>query len=99
LRQALFFEMSFDKALSLEDAVDVASDLQDLVTIGTHRTAAFDYLHLYNADVFTEGQTAASARRLRGFSCPGTRAQMRGSGGRTATTCRLRSTSSAGWTA
>ena len=33
----------------------MASDLQDLVTIGTHRIAAFDYLHLYNADVFTEG--------------------------------------------
>jgi hypothetical protein len=59
LRQSMFFEMSFTKTLSLEEAVDVASDLQDLVTIGTHRIAAFDYLHLYNADVYSEGPNSS----------------------------------------
>jgi hypothetical protein len=54
LRQSLSFELTFNETVSLEDAVDVASDLQDLVTVGTHRVAAFEYLHLYNPDIFTE---------------------------------------------
>lgn len=55
LRQSCFFEMTLNQTVPLEDAVDVASDLQDLVSIGTHRVAAFDFLHLYHAETFTEG--------------------------------------------
>ena len=45
------FDFKSTKALSTADIVDVASDLQDLVSIATDATAAFDYLHLYSEEI------------------------------------------------
>lgn len=41
----------FNERLTLEDVLDVASDLQDLVSIGTNRTAAYEHVHLYDSDI------------------------------------------------
>lgn len=47
LTQSMLFHFEADRSMSVADIVDVASDLQDLVSIGTKATAAFEYLHLY----------------------------------------------------
>jgi len=61
LRQSLYFEMSFDKELSLQDAVDV---VQRLAGPGNYRHASgarVDYLHLCRAEIFTEGPNGSGS--------------------------------------
>jgi hypothetical protein len=53
-----------DQALPVAGVVDVASDLQDLVTIGTHRIAAFTYMHLYNSDLCVEPEPGGPIAKL-----------------------------------
>lgn len=52
--QTLYFRMRFDQVLSLVDVIDVASDLQDLVSIATCRTAAFEEIGLFHPDLSYE---------------------------------------------
>jgi Apea-like HEPN len=52
-----------DQALPVAGVVDVASDLQDLVTIGTHRIAAFTYMHLYHSDLCVEPEPGGPRRQ------------------------------------
>jgi hypothetical protein len=52
LTQAAWFHLEFDKLLPLPDVIDVASDLQDLVSIGTDRPAAFEHFRLWHPDLF-----------------------------------------------
>ncbi len=40
--------------VSMDDLLDLASDMQDLVSIATHRTAAFESVRFWHPDVFHE---------------------------------------------
>jgi ApeA N-terminal domain 1/Apea-like HEPN len=54
LTQDAWFHIEFDEVLPLPDVVDVASDLQDLVSIGTNRPAAFEHFRLWHPDFYRE---------------------------------------------
>jgi hypothetical protein len=54
LTQTCSVSWRFGRDLSLADAVDLSSDLQDLVSIGTSRVAAFEYVHLCHRDLADE---------------------------------------------
>jgi hypothetical protein len=64
LTQSFSLEVKFDQALPVADVIDVASDLQDLVTIGTHRIAAYTYMHLYHADLYLEPEAGGPRHQL-----------------------------------
>jgi hypothetical protein len=51
IAQEFSFGVDFSKIASAEDLLDVVSDLQDLVSIGTGRTAAFYKLTLFHPDL------------------------------------------------
>ena len=59
LTQALSLNLTLTKALPAADILDIASDLQDLVSIGTNRVAAYTFTHLYHEDLTTEGVNGA----------------------------------------
>jgi hypothetical protein len=54
LTQAAWFHIEFDEVLPLPDVVDLASDLQDLVSIGTDRPAAFEHFRLWHPDFYRD---------------------------------------------
>jgi hypothetical protein len=54
LTQAAWFHAQFNEVLPLPDVIDVASDLQDLVSIGTDRPAAFKHFRLWHPDFYRE---------------------------------------------
>jgi hypothetical protein len=54
LTQGASFKFAFDRVLDAAKVVDVASDLQDLVSIGTDTTADFVNLHLFGDQVAEE---------------------------------------------
>jgi hypothetical protein len=54
LTQGAQFHAEFNEVLPLADVVDLASDLQDLVSIGTDRPAAFERFVLWHPDIFIE---------------------------------------------
>jgi ApeA N-terminal domain 1 len=62
LTQDAWFHIEFDEALPLPDVVDVASDLQDLVSIGTDRSAAFEHFRLWHPDLYRD---RPDGRRIR----------------------------------
>jgi hypothetical protein len=62
LTQDLSFSWTFRSDLSTADAVDLTSDLQDLVTIGSCRVAAYRFLHLYHRDLGQELPSGARAK-------------------------------------
>jgi hypothetical protein len=61
LTQNLSFSLGFDRTLQLADIIDVASDLQDLVSIGVDRAAGYDYVDLYHSDL---GKDLPSGKRV-----------------------------------
>jgi hypothetical protein len=54
LTQGAQFHVEFNEILPLADVVDLASDLQDLVSIGTDRPAAFERFVLWHPDISVE---------------------------------------------
>jgi hypothetical protein len=54
LTQGAYFHAEFNEILPLAEVVDLASDLQDLVSIGTDRSAAFERLVLWHPDLSIE---------------------------------------------
>jgi hypothetical protein len=54
LTQAAWFHIDFNEVLPLSDVIDLASDLQDLVSIGTDRPAAFEHFRLWPPDFYRE---------------------------------------------
>jgi hypothetical protein len=54
LGQSFVFELDYPNVRTADELVDVASDLQDLVSIGTGRTAAFRDLRVFHPDVYQE---------------------------------------------
>jgi hypothetical protein len=54
LAQDAWFHIEFDEVLPLPDVVDIASDLQDLVSIGTDRPAAFEHFRLWHPDFYRD---------------------------------------------
>jgi len=51
LEQSFRFYLDYPDVHTVDDLVEVASDLQDLVSIGTGRTAAFQELRMFHPDV------------------------------------------------
>jgi hypothetical protein len=62
LTQAAWFHVQFNEVLSLPDVIDLASDLQDLVSIGTDRPAGFKHFQLWHPDFSRE---IPDGRRIR----------------------------------
>jgi hypothetical protein len=54
LTQAAWFHVQLNEVLPLADVIDLASDLQDLVSIGTDRPAAFEHFRLWHPDLYRE---------------------------------------------
>jgi hypothetical protein len=54
LTQAAWFRVEFKGILPLADVIDFASDLQDLVSIGTNRSAAFKHFRLWHPNFYRE---------------------------------------------
>jgi ApeA N-terminal domain 1 len=54
LRQGAQFHAEFNEVLPLIEIIDLVSDLQDLVSIGTDRSAAFERLFLWHPDFSLE---------------------------------------------
>jgi len=54
LTQAFHWRLDQQDKASMEDLLDVASDVQDLVSIATHKTAAFEFVCFWHPDVFRE---------------------------------------------
>ena len=54
LTQNAGFHLKFDNPLPLDEVVDLASDLQDLVSIGTDSAAAFERFWLWHPDFFRQ---------------------------------------------
>jgi ApeA N-terminal domain 1 len=54
LTQAAWFHIQFNEVLPLPDVIDLASDLQDLVSIGTDRPAVFEHFQLWHPDFYRE---------------------------------------------
>jgi hypothetical protein len=54
LEQSFKFELDYPDVRTTDDLIDVASDLQDLVSIGTGRTAEFRQLDMFNPDVYQD---------------------------------------------
>ncbi|RKF24642.1 hypothetical protein [Micromonospora globbae] len=54
LEQTFQFELDYPDVRTADELIDVASDLQDLISIGTGRTAAFKRLVLFHPDVYQE---------------------------------------------
>lgn len=54
LTQDAYFHAQFNEILPVAEVVDLASDLQDLVSIGTDRSAAFERLALWHPDFSVE---------------------------------------------
>jgi hypothetical protein len=55
LAQDLWFSLRLDARQPLAEVLDIASDLQDLVSIGTDRVAAYEYVRLYDSEFYREG--------------------------------------------
>lgn len=51
IRQDFAFKLRYPAIIPAQDLADVASDIQDLVSIGTGRTAAFDSLTVFHPQV------------------------------------------------
>src|SRR6266508_1526531 len=62
LTQAAWLHIEFNEVLPLPDVIDVASDLQDLVSIGTDQPAVFEQFRLWHPDFSRE---IPDGRRIR----------------------------------
>lgn len=54
IRQDNYVKFDFATALELNEAIDLASDLQDLISIATMRPAAFKTLLMFHQDFSVE---------------------------------------------
>jgi ApeA-like protein len=54
LEQAFKFELDYPDVRTADELIDIASDLQDLVSIGTGRAAAFQRVDIFHPDVYQE---------------------------------------------
>jgi ApeA-like protein len=63
LTQEMSFRFQGEQTHPVAEITDIASDLRDLVSIGTDETAAFNYLHLYTDGI--EGQEPAQRQPVR----------------------------------
>ncbi len=54
LSQYFFWRIDFPDELSMDSLVDLASDLQDLVSVATNRPAAFEFMDFWHPDVARE---------------------------------------------
>jgi hypothetical protein len=52
LTQGFHWRVDQPRKVSMDDLLDLASDMQDLVSIATHRTAAFEFVRFWHPDVF-----------------------------------------------
>jgi hypothetical protein len=52
LTQGFHWRVDQPRKVSMDDLLDLASDVQDLVSIATHRTAAFEFVRFWHPDVF-----------------------------------------------
>jgi ApeA N-terminal domain 1 len=56
LTQGFWWRVELPGKVSIDDLLDLASDLQDLVSIGTDRTAAFESVSFAHPDIYHEMQ-------------------------------------------
>lgn len=59
LTQSMHLSWKLASEASLAEVVDLAGDLQSLISIGTHCDAAYDYLHLYHKSLSHNGRPHA----------------------------------------
>jgi ApeA N-terminal domain 1 len=59
LTQSMSLNWKLSHEATLADVVALASDVQDLISIGTDRVAAYDYIHLYHKDLTHNGHPHA----------------------------------------
>lgn len=58
LTQGFFWRVDVPNKVGLNDLIEVASDLQDLISIATNQTAAFEFVRFWHPDVFHQRSEA-----------------------------------------